>query len=68
MNHNPTRGFKHYRAPSRIFWKTVRGMLPHKSPRGAAALGRLKVFEGIPAPYDCVKRIVVPDALKVVRL
>ncbi len=39
MNHNPERGFKHYRAPSRIFWKTVRGMLPHKSPRGAAALG-----------------------------
>jgi len=27
-------------------------MLPHKTPRGAAALGKLKVFEGVPAPYD----------------
>jgi len=39
MNHNPRRGFVHARAPSRIFWRTVRGMLPHKTPRGAAALG-----------------------------
>jgi large subunit ribosomal protein L13Ae len=31
-------------------------MLPHKTPRGAAALGKLKVFEGIPAPYDTKKR------------
>jgi hypothetical protein len=43
-------------------------MIPHKSKRGAAALDRLKVFEGIPAPYDKVKRMVVPDALKVLRL
>jgi ribosomal protein L13 len=39
---NPKRGLHHYRAPSRIFWRTVRGMLPHKTPRGAAALGNLK--------------------------
>jgi large subunit ribosomal protein L13Ae len=39
LNHNPKRGFVHYRAPSRIFWRAVRGMLPHKTPRGAAALG-----------------------------
>ena len=37
---NPKRGLHHYRAPSRIFWRTVRGMLPHKTPRGAAALGK----------------------------
>jgi large subunit ribosomal protein L13Ae len=43
-------------------------MVPHKTPRGAAALDRLKVFEGIPAPYDKVKRMVVPDALKALRL
>merc|ERR1712146_114454 len=29
---------------------------------------RLKVFEGIPAPYDTMKRVVVPDALRVLRL
>ena len=42
------------RAPSRILWRTVRGMIPHKTPRGAAALERMKSFEGIPAPYDKV--------------
>merc|ERR1712113_205034 len=29
---------------------------------------RLKCFEGIPAPYDKKKRVVVPSALKVLRL
>ena len=43
-------------------------MLPHKSPKGAEALGRLKVFEGVPAPYDTKKREVVPDALRSVKL
>jgi hypothetical protein len=43
-------------------------MIPHKTKRGAAALERLKVFEGVPAPYDKQKRLVVPDALKVLRL
>ena len=65
---NPRRTFVHYRAPSRIFWRTVRGMLPHKTSRGAEALGRLKVFEGVPAPYDTKKREVVPDALRAVKL
>jgi len=68
MVHNPRRGFHHFRTPSRVFWRSVRGMLPHKSPRGAAALGRLKVFDGIPSPYDLKKRKVVPQALKVLRL
>lgn len=67
--YNPTRGGPfHYRAPSRIFYKTVRGMIPHKTARGAAALERLKVFEGVPPPYDKVKRVVVPQALRVLRL
>lgn len=43
-------------------------MLPHKTPRGAAALQRLKVFEGVPPPYDKVKKFVIPEALRVVRL
>ena len=68
-NTNPTRGGPfHFLAPSRIFWRCVRGMLPHKTARGAAALGRLKVFEGIPAPFDKQKRMVVPMALQVTRL
>lgn len=46
----------------------TRSMIPHKTARGAAALERLKSFEGVPHPYDKVKRMVVPDALKVLRL
>ncbi|XP_027154946.1 60S ribosomal protein L13a-2-like, partial [Coffea eugenioides] len=43
-------------------------MIPHKIKRGAAALARLKVYEGVPPPYDKTKRMVIPDALKVLRL
>merc|ERR1719322_1395245 len=68
MNSNPSKGPYHFRAPSKIFWRTVRGMIPHKTARGASALDRLKVFEGIPHPYDRKKRMVVPAALKVLRL
>ena len=67
-NTNPRRNFKHYRSPSRIFWRVLRGMTTHKSPRGKAALARLKVFEGIPYPYDQRKRMVVPFALRLLRL
>lgn len=50
-------------------------MINHKTPKGAAALGkynfysgRLKLFEGVPAPYDTKKRQVIPDALRCVKL
>lgn len=68
MNTNPSHGPYHYRAPAKIFWRTVRGMVPHKMYRGKEALGKLKCFEGIPAPYDKKKRVVVPSALRVLRL
>ncbi|AAS53047.1 AER367Cp [Eremothecium gossypii ATCC 10895] len=65
---NKTRGPFHFRAPSRIFYKAVRGMVAHKTARGKAAMERLKVFEGVPPPYDKLKRVVVPQALRVLRL
>ncbi|KAK9831797.1 hypothetical protein WJX74_009603 [Apatococcus lobatus] len=68
MNTQPSHGPIHFRAPSKILWRTVRGMIPHKTKRGAAALERMKTFEGIPPPYDKRKRMVIPDALKVLRL
>jgi large subunit ribosomal protein L13Ae len=67
-NTNPRRGPFHFRSPARIFWRTLRGMLPHKTVRGQLALGRLATYEGIPEPYDKIKRLVVPDALKVLRM
>jgi large subunit ribosomal protein L13Ae len=68
MNSNPRRGPYHHRSPAKILWRCIRGMVPHKTPRGAAALDRLKTFEGVPHPFDRKKRMVVPSALKVLRL
>ncbi len=68
MNTNPRRGPFHFKAPSRILWRAIRGMIPHKTVRGSLALERLKVFEGVPHPYDKVKRVVVPGALRNLRL
>ena len=67
-NTNPRHGHKHYKSPARMFWRSLRGMLPYKTSRGALALGRLATYEGIPSPYDKVKRVVVPAALKVLRM
>ena len=65
---NPRKGHKHYRSPSRVFFKAVRGMLPRKTIRGEQAMSRLKVFEGIPHPYDRKKRMIVTDALKIMKV
>ena len=43
-------------------------MIPHKTKRGAATLSRLRVFEGVPPLYNGKKRMVIPYALKVLRL
>ena len=68
MNTNPSRGPFHFRSPARLVWRTIRGMVHQKTARGQAAIGRLSTFEGIPHPYDKMKRQVVPAALRVVRL
>ena len=68
-NTNPRHGGPyHFRAPNRMVWRAIKGMIPHKSQRGKAALERLKVFEGIPFPYSNRKRQVMPQAMRVVRL
>ena len=67
-NVKPSRGPFHYRAPGKIFERVVRGMVPHKTERGKAALKRLQTFEGVPPPYDTQKRMVIPSCLKVMRL
>merc|ERR1712034_52325 len=56
MNTKPSRGPYHFRAPSKCLFKVVRGMIPHKTKRGMEALNRLKVFDGVPPPYDRMKR------------
>ena len=62
LNINPSRGPYHLRSPGKIFWRTVRGMLPHKTPRGNAALRNLRTFEGVPYPYDKQTKFNCPSA------
>merc|ERR1712080_265888 len=67
-NVQPARGPFHYRSPSKIFNRTVRGMLPHKTKRGMSAIKRLQVYEGMPPKFARQKRFVVPKAMRVIRL
>eukprot|EP00054_Salpingoeca_dolichothecata_P036948 m.9320 g.9320 ORF g.9320 m.9320 type:complete len:202 (+) comp7170_c0_seq1:50-655(+) len=67
-NVKPSRGPFHFRCPSKILWRTVRGMIPHKTPRGEEALKRLKTFEGVPPQFMKQKKMVIPSAMRVVRL
>jgi len=68
MNTNPRRGPFHFKGPAKMVWRTIRGMVNHKTARGQSAIGRLSTFEGIPHPYDKMKRQVIPAALRVIRL
>jgi large subunit ribosomal protein L13Ae len=43
-------------------------MVHHMTARGQEALSRLSTFEGIPEPYDKQKRVVVPAALRIMRI
>lgn len=43
-------------------------MIPYKTRRGKIALNRLKVFEGVPPPFDKQKRVCVPQAMKILCL
>ena len=68
-NSNPRkRGPYHVKAPAKLLWRAIRGMLPHKTARGKAALERLKVFEGCPFPYSNKQKTYAPKALKAMRL
>ena len=68
MNTNPRKGPFHFKSPALMVWRTIRGMLHQKTARGQEALKRLSTFDGIPAPYDKQQRVVVPAALRVMRL
>jgi large subunit ribosomal protein L13Ae len=67
-NTNPKHGPNHFRAPSKIILKAVRGMLPRKTKRGEAALERIKFYEGVPPAYGKTKKLLIPDALSVTHL
>merc|ERR1712187_785660 len=68
-NSNPSRcGPIHSRSPASLFFRALRGMLPHKTSSGAVALKRVSCYEGVPPQYDKIKRMIIPDALKITNL
>ncbi|NXS60068.1 RL13A protein, partial [Brachypteracias leptosomus] len=67
MNTNPSRGPYHFRAPSRIFWRTVRGESSVELGRPPHILGVLLCPPSVPQTLRR-KRMVVPAALKIIRL
>merc|ERR1712072_1257950 len=68
VNTNPRKGPFHHKSPADMFMRVVRGMLPHVWYKGSAAFQRIKAVEGIPAPFDEIKKVVVPDAIRLTRL
>ncbi|KAL3936374.1 MAG: hypothetical protein SGBAC_008302 [Bacillariaceae sp.] len=68
MNTNPNRGPFHFKSPAMMAWRTIRGMINQKTARGQEALNRLSTFDGIPQPYDKQTRVVVPAALRAIRI
>merc|ERR1719239_1604734 len=67
-NVKPSRGPFHFRAPSKIFWRTARGMVPHKPERGKALSRGSRPSREFPLPMTKKKLMVIPSALKVLRL
>jgi len=59
---HPGKGPFHPRRPDIIVRRTVRGMLPHRQPKGETALKRLRVFLGVPAELKNAKFQTIPEA------
>jgi large subunit ribosomal protein L13Ae len=67
-NTNPRHGPFHFRSPSQIFWKCLRGMISHKTKTGTRALLNIRLFEGIPISLKYYKKMKIPSALRVIKL
>ncbi len=59
---NPIYGPIHARRPDNILRRMVRGMVPRKKPKGAAAMKRLRVYIGVPSGIDASKATKFDDA------
>lgn len=55
-------GPKYPRRPDDIFRRTVRGMLPFKKSKGRTAFKGLKAFVGVPAEYENLEIVNIPEA------
>lgn len=68
MNTKPSRGPFHYSAPSRFFYKVVRGMLPHRTARGRKMMALLHVYDGMPTRFQHIRKVKVVTAYRHLRL
>ena len=55
------KGPTHYRRPSEIVRRTIRGMLPYRIPRGRDAYKRLKVYIGVPKELETSDKQSMPE-------
>lgn len=60
---NPMYGPLHPRRPDTILRRMVRGMVPKTKTSGKEALGRLRVYIGVPAKYSGVPLTKFDDAV-----
>lgn len=56
------RGPIHWRKPDRFVRRTIRGMLPHRKPRGKEAFKRLRVYIGVPKEFEGRERETLKEA------
>jgi large subunit ribosomal protein L13 len=59
---HPRKGPFHPRRPDQIMRKAIRGMLPHRQPKGIIALKRLQVFLGMPDEFKNATVESIPEA------
>ena len=59
---HPGKGPFHPRRPDQIVRRTVKGMLPHRLPKGQVAFKRLRVFLGVPSEFKDVRFQTIPEA------
>jgi len=51
--------------PDRILERAIRGMVPHKRPRGKTAMKKLKVYVAVPAEFKDKKLERIPEASQI---
>lgn len=59
---HPRKGPFHPRRPDQIVRRAIRGMLPHRQPKGRVALKRLRVFLGMPTEFKNITIQSIPEA------
>ena len=68
MNTNPRRGPFQMVRPQAMFYRVVRGMVPHKKPHGRRQLAKLTCYDGVPPRFQHTKKMRVITAYRAIRL